>query len=107
MKRRPSLAPMRRLFGEIADDGLTGTLPAGTSYPQSGTAPSARNTCYRRPHGCSGTTLLGHGFRVGMLADLVGDGLATARRETLRVGKRKITVARIRITDAGRQAIEG
>jgi hypothetical protein len=53
-------------------------------------------------HGCSGTTLLAHGFRVGMLADLVGHGLATARRETLRVGKRKITVARIRITDAGR-----
>ena len=58
-------------------------------------------------HGCSGATLLDHGFRVGMLANLVGDGLATARRETIRVGKRKITVARIRITEAGRQAIEG
>jgi hypothetical protein len=42
-----------------------------------------------------------------MLADLVGDELATASRETTRVGKRKITVARIRITDAGRQAING
>jgi hypothetical protein len=57
-------------------------------------------------HGCAGTTLLGHGFRVGMLADLVGDGLATARRETMRVGKRKITVARILITDVGRLAIK-
>jgi hypothetical protein len=57
--------------------------------------------------GCAGATLLGHGFRIDMLADLVGDGLATASREIMRVGKRKITVARIRITDAGRQAIEG
>jgi hypothetical protein len=40
-----------------------------------------------------------------MLADLVGEGLATARRETMRVGERSITIARIRITDAGRQAI--
>jgi hypothetical protein len=42
-----------------------------------------------------------------MLADLVGDGLATARRETMKVDKRKITIARISITDAGRQAIKG
>ena len=56
-------------------------------------------------HGCAGTTLLGHGFRVGMLADLVGDGLVIARRETMSVDKRKITIARISITDAGRQAI--
>jgi hypothetical protein len=57
--------------------------------------------------GCAGATLLGHGFRIDMLADLVGNGLATARRESVRVGKRKITVARICITGAGRQAIKG
>jgi hypothetical protein len=57
--------------------------------------------------GCAGATLLGHGFRIDMLADLVGDGLTTARRESVRVGKRKIRVARICITDAGRQAIKG
>jgi hypothetical protein len=57
-------------------------------------------------HGCAGATLLGHGFRVGVLADLVGDGLATARRETMRVGERKITGARIMISDAGRRALD-
>ena len=57
--------------------------------------------------GCTGATLLGHGFSIGMLADLVWDGLATGHRETVRVGWRKIKVARIRITDAGRTAIEG
>jgi hypothetical protein len=56
--------------------------------------------------GCDGATLLGQGFRVGMLADLVGDGLATARRETVRGNKRKITVARICLTGAGEQAIK-
>jgi hypothetical protein len=58
------------------------------------------------PQGCAGTALLGQGFRVGMLAGVVGDGFATARREIVRVDKRKITIARICITDAGQQAIK-
>ena len=41
-----------------------------------------------------------------MLADLVSEGLATAQRETLRVGGRTIRVERYRISDAGRGAIE-
>jgi hypothetical protein len=42
-----------------------------------------------------------------MLADLVLSGLATGHREAVRVGYRKLKVARIRITDAGRRALEG
>ena len=57
--------------------------------------------------GCTGARLFNHGFTVGMLADLVWRGLATGHRETVRVGYRKIKVARIRITDAGRRALEG
>ena len=57
-------------------------------------------------HGCAGATLLGHGFRIDMLADLVGDGLATARRESIRLEKRKITIACICITEAGQRAIK-
>jgi hypothetical protein len=41
-----------------------------------------------------------------MLVDLVGEGLATARREPMKVGTRTITIIRIRITDAGRQVLE-
>jgi hypothetical protein len=41
-----------------------------------------------------------------MFADLVRKGLATAQRETLRVGGRTIRVERYRITDAGRKALE-
>jgi hypothetical protein len=57
--------------------------------------------------GCTGARLFNHGFTVGMLADLVWSGLATGHRGTVRVGHRKIKVARLRITDAGRRALEG
>jgi hypothetical protein len=57
--------------------------------------------------GCTGATLLAHGFSVDMLADLVHDGLAMAQRQTMRVGRRKIQFARMMITEAGRRAIEG
>lgn len=59
------------------------------------------------PDGCTGATLFSRRFTIHMLADLVRDGLATARREIVRIGARKITVARVWITDAGRKAIEG
>jgi hypothetical protein len=59
-----------------------------------------------RVRGCTGAALLDHGFCTGMLADLVRDGLATARLESMRNGKRKIAVARVRITDAGQMALE-
>ena len=41
------------------------------------------------------------------LLDLVQDGLATAETATMRARGRTIEVARIKITDAGRVAIEG
>jgi hypothetical protein len=56
--------------------------------------------------GCTLGTLLAYGFPIGMLANLVRDGFATARRETLRIGNRNIKAARVWITDAGRRAIE-
>jgi hypothetical protein len=57
--------------------------------------------------GCTGANLFNQGFSVGMFADLVSLRLATGYRETVRVGYRTIKVARIRITDAGRRALEG
>jgi hypothetical protein len=57
--------------------------------------------------GCTGATLLAHGFSVDMLADLVHAGLATAHRRMMRVGRRKIQFARMTITDAGRRALKG
>jgi hypothetical protein len=57
--------------------------------------------------GGDGATLVAHRFSIDMLADLVHDGLATAHCEIMRMGARKIRIARVRITDAGRRALEG
>jgi hypothetical protein len=58
------------------------------------------------PRGSTKRRLLADGFTVDLLTDLVREGLATAQRETLRVGGRTIRVERYRFTDAGRMAIE-
>jgi hypothetical protein len=47
------------------------------------------------PRGCTKGRLLADSFTVDMLADLVSEGLATAQRETLRVGGRQIRVERL------------
>ncbi len=57
-------------------------------------------------HGCTGAALFARGCTIDMLAALVRDGLATARRETVKVGKRNITIARVWIADAGQRALK-
>jgi hypothetical protein len=59
------------------------------------------------PHGCTGATFLAYGFKVDMLAELIRDGLAAAHRKPMKAGERRIEVARVTITTAGRKAIEG
>jgi hypothetical protein len=56
---------------------------------------------------CSGATLLAHGVRIDVLAYLVRAGLVTAYREPTNPDQRQIDVARMRITKAGRRALEG
>ena len=48
-----------------------------------------------------------HGFDTDMIAGLVRTGLATAERESVNGRGKTIEVVRIRITEAGRRAIEG
>ena len=50
---------------------------------------------------------VGHGFSRGMTAGLIRAGLALRYRIPLRVGGRTIEVTYVRITDAGRRALEG
>jgi hypothetical protein len=47
-----------------------------------------------------------HGFDSDMIAGLVRAGLATAERETMKAGAKPVEVVRLRITAAGRTAIE-
>jgi hypothetical protein len=57
------------------------------------------------PNGSTESIMLAHGFAIGMLRDLVREGLATAGPRTVRSGQRLIEVKWMRITDAGRRAL--
>jgi len=57
------------------------------------------------PEGVTEALMLAHGFRVELLVDLCIAGLATATPE--RAGGRRVEVVRLKITDAGRQALTG
>ena len=55
--------------------------------------------------GCTEAIMLAHGFTSEMLVQLVQAELATATAERMRTGNRTIEVIRMKITDAGRQAL--
>ena len=50
---------------------------------------------------------MAYGFGGDLIPDLVRNGLATMRSESVQAGGRRIEVRHVRITDAGRRAIEG
>jgi hypothetical protein len=55
--------------------------------------------------GASEAILVAHGFSIDLLVGLIRAGLATAKAERVVAGGRTIEVARVRITEAGRQAL--
>jgi hypothetical protein len=57
-------------------------------------------------NGVTQAPLSAHGFDASLIAGLVNHGLATITAEKVRVGGKLIAVARVRITQAGREAIE-
>jgi hypothetical protein len=59
------------------------------------------------PRGLTEGLMLVHGVTAETIASLVRDGLATARREPMKAAGLTIEVTRVKITDAGQQAIEG
>ena len=50
--------------------------------------------------------LSAHGFDASLIAELVNHGLATLTAEKVRAGGKLIAVAKARITEAGRKAIQ-
>jgi hypothetical protein len=57
-------------------------------------------------HGYSKAILRAHGFSMDMMVELVKAGLATTKRERMVADDRRQTdLVRVRITDAGRQAL--
>jgi len=51
--------------------------------------------------------MLARGFRVELLVDLCIAGLAIATPERMVAGARRVEVVRMKITEAGRQALTG
>ncbi len=57
------------------------------------------------PEGCTEAVMLAHGFTVRQMLELVRDGLATASAERVVAGGKSIEIARVKITEAGRQIL--
>jgi hypothetical protein len=57
------------------------------------------------PDGCFEGLLVAHGFSIPFIVRLVRAGLATAHTERVVAGGRRLEVARVRITEAGRRAL--
>jgi hypothetical protein len=55
--------------------------------------------------GMTEAMLAAHGFRVKQMVELVRTGLAAAYSQRVIVGRRTIEIARMKITEAGRQAL--
>ena len=56
--------------------------------------------------GCTEAIMAAHGYSVEQLVELVRSGLASATPERVVAGKRAMQITRVRITDAGRRALE-
>jgi hypothetical protein len=85
-----------------------------------GRAPMRRPYHYRRPnpdrrralellagsrYGYTKAILRAHGFSIDIMVELVKAGLATTKRERMVADGRQTGVVRVRITEAGRQAL--
>jgi hypothetical protein len=58
------------------------------------------------PHGCAEALILANGFDIELLTGLVRAGLTTLATETVRASGRTLGISNVKITDAGRRAVE-
>jgi len=121
-------AKIAELAREICSSGSVRWFPPPSRRGRSFAAGVGPRACYRQrmprkprlgpercsalgiladaPRGLTEDLLLARGFTREVLASLVRDGLATTRTEITRGGGREVEAVRMRITDAGRRAIE-
>jgi hypothetical protein len=90
--------------------------PQREEFRNGGASPRRRLTRERRralellardPYGVTEELMLAKWFTVTMLAGLVRDGLAIARRDVVKAATKTPKVGRYCITNAGRRALEG
>ena len=58
------------------------------------------------PNGATEAVMLAHGFTTALMVDLEHAGLATASTERVERGGKPVEITRMRITEAGRQALK-
>jgi hypothetical protein len=58
------------------------------------------------PRGATEAFMHGHGFSLRTLVGLIHSRLATVQREIVIAGSERVVATRIKITDAGRKALE-
>ena len=58
------------------------------------------------PQGATPALLAAHGFSSAVISELIDSGLATSTTEVILADGRPVEVTRVRITDAGRAALE-
>jgi hypothetical protein len=56
--------------------------------------------------GCTEAIMIAHGFTIPRMVELVRTGLATAHTRRVIVARRTVEVAYLKITEAGRRALE-
>lgn len=87
--------------------GVAGYVSAVSCNDQYGAAPSPRNAGRCRVAQHHHRNADEDGVPAELVADLVGNGLASMQGDTVKVGGRAIEIIRVQITDAGQRAIEG
>ena len=94
----------RRRFFHVAGSIVANVMADNPSFPA--TTISEFTAYAKASPGCTTSILLVHGFTSTIIAERITTGLATAKSERMRAGQRTVDVTRVRITDAGRAALE-
>jgi hypothetical protein len=118
-EERPAEMPGKNSIGEI-DDAVDGEQPHAGKMPLQGsgkpilvvkvhralvTAPEGELDRKIEGGGCTEAIMLAHGFTIEQMVELVRAGLASMTAERLVAGGKRIEVARVQITEAGRKAL--
>jgi len=84
--------------------------PMPTPHSRSRSPPATRRRALEllagSADGMTEAMLVAHGFTVEQMVELIRTGLATATTGRVMAGARPLKVARLRITEAGRRALE-
>jgi hypothetical protein len=80
-------------------------MPTGRERSPPATRRRALELLAASRDGCTEAIMLAHGFSIDLMVELINAGLATAQTERMVAAGKRIEVARVRITEAGRRAL--